>query len=163
MGEKNLSKSELKRQAKKLEEVAEQLTKLNPRQLARLKLEEDLLAGIKTHQRLGNKEAKRRNIQFLAKLMRRDTSQKIGEDINKITGHSVIAKRDLANLENWRRKLLSDNSALGDYIKEYPRTKHQRLRQQVINARGAIGTAREKVASQQLLRYLRGQIEHQEE
>ncbi|MAZ45114.1 MAG: hypothetical protein CMD74_00225 [Gammaproteobacteria bacterium] len=163
MSEKNRSKSDQKRQAKKLEEVAEKLTELSPRQLARLKLRENLLEAIQTHQRLRNKEARRRNIQFLAKLMRKDSSQEIKQEIDKITGNSIIAKRDLANLESWREKLLSDNSALGDYINEYPGTKHQTLRQQVITAREAIGTGSEKLASKQLLRYLRRQMEHQEE
>ena len=146
MSEKNRSKSDQKRQAKKLEEVAEKLTELSPRQLARLKLRENLLEAIQTHQRLRNKEARRRNIQFLAKLMRKDSSQEIKQEIDKITGNSIIAKRDLANLESWREKLLSDNSALGDYINEYPGTKHQTLRQQVITAREAIGTGSEKLA-----------------
>ena len=163
MNHENESKSELKRQAKKIEQIATNLVQLKQSQLAKLKLEKGLLDAIESYNRASSRVGKKRSIQFIAKIIRKTNAETLETKLVRITENTILDKRDLKQLEAWRIKLISDNSAIREYMEKHPDTKHQTLRQKVLKARAAIATDREKAESSQLLRFLREETERQAE
>lgn len=64
------SKSQRKREATALQDLGEQLVKLTSAQLKRIPLSEELLAAIKATQAMSQRGARKRQLQFIGKLMR---------------------------------------------------------------------------------------------
>ncbi|MDG4554650.1 MAG: ribosome biogenesis factor YjgA [Candidatus Competibacter sp.] len=65
------SKSQRKRDATALQDLGEHLVKLTPTQLRRVPLSEDLLAAVRTAQAIPQRGARKRQLQWIGKLMRR--------------------------------------------------------------------------------------------
>ena len=64
------SKSRRKREATALQDLGEQLVELTSAQLKRIPLPEELLAAIKATQAMSQRGARKRQLQFIGKLMR---------------------------------------------------------------------------------------------
>lgn len=64
------SKSQRKRKATALQELGEQLAKLTATQLNRIPLPEDLLASVRTAQGISQRGGRKRQLQYIGKLMR---------------------------------------------------------------------------------------------
>lgn len=64
-----VSKSEMKRDMEALQKLGEELVNLKPNALAKVPLDEEMLEAVKDAQRF-NKEARRRQLQRIGKLMR---------------------------------------------------------------------------------------------
>ncbi|MBL8254263.1 MAG: DUF615 domain-containing protein [Candidatus Competibacter sp.] len=64
------SKSQRKREATALQDLGEQLVELTSAQLKRIPLPEELLAAIKATQAMSQRGARKRQLQFIGKLMR---------------------------------------------------------------------------------------------
>lgn len=68
--EKTISRSQKKRDSTGLQKIGEELAGLPPTKLAGLPLTEDLELAFAEYRRIKNKEAKRRQIQYIGRLMR---------------------------------------------------------------------------------------------
>ncbi len=64
------SKSQRKREATVLQELGEQLVKLTATQLNRIPLPEDLLAAVRLAQSITQRGGRKRQLQYIGKLMR---------------------------------------------------------------------------------------------
>lgn len=64
------SKSQRKREATVLQELGEQLVKLTTTQLKRIPLPEDLLAAVRLAQSISQRGGRKRQLQYIGKLMR---------------------------------------------------------------------------------------------
>jgi ribosome-associated protein len=64
------SKSQRKREATALQKLGEQLVKLTAAQLKRTPLPEDLLASVRTAQGISQRGGRKRQLQYIGKLMR---------------------------------------------------------------------------------------------
>lgn len=80
--EKKISRSQKKRDSTQLQKIGEELANLAPAKLAGLPLTEDLEQAIAEYRKIKNKEAKRRQIQYLGRLMReaQQISEQKGEE-----------------------------------------------------------------------------------
>lgn len=65
-----VSRSQKKRDSTLLQEIGEEIVLLPQFKLDKLPLSEDLQIAIAEHKRLSNKEAKRRQLQYIGRLMR---------------------------------------------------------------------------------------------
>ena len=65
------SKSQRKREAAALQDLGEQLVKLTPAQLHRIPLPEELLATVRLTQTIAQRGGRKRQMQYIGKLMRR--------------------------------------------------------------------------------------------
>lgn len=65
------SKSQRKREATALQNLGEQLVKLTPVQLSRIPLPDELLAAVRLTQTITQRGGRKRQLQFIGKLMRR--------------------------------------------------------------------------------------------
>jgi ribosome-associated protein len=132
------SRSEQRREALDIRSLGEKLVALAPAHLARLPIPEGLLEHIHDTQRITSHIAHKRQLQFLAKQMRRESDETLDAIRDAMEVGGDAAKRETAILhkvEGWRVRLLEDgDTALGALLDEFPAADRQHLRQLVRNA-----------------------------
>ena len=130
-----ISKSQMKRDMLALQALGEKLVELSPDQIRQLELPENLLSAVLAAQSIKKHGAKKRQLQFIGKLMRSLDAEKIQQQLDNITLHSAQAINQLHKIEKWRERLLDDtNAALTDFLTEFPEADHQQLKTLVRNA-----------------------------
>jgi len=132
------SRSEQRREALDIRSLGEKLVALAPAHLAKLPIPEELLEHIYDTQRITSHIAHKRQLQFLAKQMRRESDETLDAIRDAMEVGGDAAKRETALLhtvETWRARLLEDgDAALADLLSEFPAADRQHLRQLVRNA-----------------------------
>jgi ribosome-associated protein len=129
-----ISKTRRKREARNLQDVGAALVALSEEQLARLDLPEMLLDAVLACKPITKHEARRRQIQFIGRLMRNVDSAPIAEQLRAIEAPS---KRDTALLhlaEKWRQDFLADADAILRFAREFPEADQDHLRNLVRGA-----------------------------
>ncbi|MES2511890.1 MAG: ribosome biogenesis factor YjgA [Pseudomonadota bacterium] len=129
------SKTQLKAEADEMQALGEALLTLRADLMARLDLPDKLLDAIKDAKKITNFEGKRRQMQFIGKLMRPLDPDPIREAINEQLNGSAQLTLALHLAEQWRDKLLADDEALQPWLVEYPATDSQQLRALIRQAR----------------------------
>ena len=124
-----ISKSERKRQATHLQKLGGRLAEFKDSDLAALALPEKLMDAIADYRRFPSHEAKRRQLQYIGKLMRNVDVDAITAMIDRYDNDAAATSREFHDLERWRARLISEPQALTDYLNEYPQADRQRLRQ----------------------------------
>lgn len=127
------SKSRRKADAQALQILGAQLVALNGNQLAQVPLTEALREAVEAAQRVRSHEGRRRQLQYIGKLMRNVDAEPIRA---KIVGWQSVAIEDTARLhelERWRERLLAEPDALAALASEFPRTDLQQLRTLIRN------------------------------
>ena len=133
------SRSELRREALAVRELAERLVEQPPARLHQLPLAEDLLAIVLSAQRITAQIAHKRQVGFLAKKLRREDDETLIALRAALEHDKADSRREAAALhrvEALREQLIAGGDAeLGDLVASHPRADRQRLRQLVRNAR----------------------------
>jgi ribosome-associated protein len=132
------SKSELKRQSNELQKLGEQLIEAPRDRVKRVPMPEDLRDAILMCQTITNHEGRRRQLQFVGKLMRTLDEEEVGviqRTIESWKGTSKAEAAALHALERRRDKLLADDKALTQLLEEHPHLDVQQLRTLIRNAR----------------------------
>lgn len=131
------SRSEQRRAALDVLALAGQLADLAPAQLARLPVPEALLPHIAEARRITAHVARKRQVAFLAKQMRREDDEALDAIRDALDEKGEAARREVAamhRVETWREKLLAEgDDALAQLLDEYPLADRQLLRQLVRN------------------------------
>ncbi len=132
------SRSQQRRDALEVLELAEKLASLTPTQLARLPIPEDLLPHLEHTRKITAHIARKRQLAFLAKQMRREDDEALEAIRDALDEDGVAARREVAamhRVEAWRERLLADgDAALAELLEEHPAADRQHLRQLVRNA-----------------------------
>jgi len=125
-------------EALEIRSLAEKLVALPAAQLARLPIPEELMPHIVETQRITSHIAHKRQLQFLAKQMRREEDEVLEAIRDAMDEGGEAARRETALLhqaEQWRDRLLADgDDALAALLEEFPTADRQKLRQLVRNA-----------------------------
>ena len=129
------SKTQLKAEADEKQALGEALLTLRADLMARLDLPDKLLDAIKEAKKITNFEGRRRQMQFIGKLMRPLDADPIRDAINEQLNGSAQLTLQLHLAEQWRDKLVLDDDALGAWLTEYPDTDAQQLRAMIRQAR----------------------------
>jgi ribosome-associated protein len=129
------SKTQLKAEADEKQALGEALLTLRADLMARLDLPEKLLDAIAQAKKITNFEGKRRQMQFIGKLMRPLDPEPIRAAIDEQKNGSAQLTLALHLAEQWRDKLIASDDALGDWLAEHPDTDSQQLRALVRQAR----------------------------
>jgi len=158
------SKSALKRQMTALQELGESLLLLNPSQLASLPIEnERLLQAIADAQRIKSKNARKRQLQYIGKLMRDidPAPLRVALDALKQPHRQAVAK--FHQLEQLRdRALAAGDNGVELLLQEFPEADRQQLRQMVLQHAREVARSKPPAASRKLFRYLRSLQEQRE-
>lgn len=123
-----VSKSEIKRDAEDLKQLGEKLVNLTKANLTKVPLDDSLKDAIGLAQRL-QKEARRRQLQYIGKLLRSIDAEPIREALEKIENKHNQQQAMLHKLEILRDELVvKGDAALTDLLNEHPSADRQQLR-----------------------------------
>src|SRR6267378_2280822 len=153
--EEKPSKTERKRVMHELQALGERLIGLNSEQLAAIALPENLHEAVEQARRITKHEARRRQLQYIGRLMRDVDPEPIREKLRVWDGVSIEETARLHRIERWREKLLENDGGLGALIHDHPSVDTQRLRALVRNAREERNAGRPPRAYRELFRALR--------
>ena len=137
-GTDDATRTDLKRESTELQKLGEDLLTLRVELMTRLALPEKLTEAVAEAKRISNFEGKRRQMQFIGKLMRKlEASQLDGIRTALIEQHtpSALETQTLHQAEMWRDRLVNEDDALGQWITLSPSTDSQQLRALVRQAR----------------------------
>lgn len=156
------SRSQKRREALDVLALAERLVELPDGQLAAIALPDDLRELVRDSRRITAQIARKRQLQFLAKAMRReeeDVLDAIRGALDKDRDQSRRETAELHRLEAWRERLLEDgDEALAELLDQYPAADRQLVRQLVRNARLEREKQRPPRAFRELFRVLRALV-----
>lgn len=137
-GTDDATRTDLKRESTELQKLGEDLLTLRAELMTRLALPEKLTEAVAEAKRISNFEGKRRQMQFIGKLMRKlEATQLDGIRTALIEQHtpSALETQALHQAEIWRDRLVNEDDALGQWITLSPSTDSQQLRALVRQAR----------------------------
>lgn len=152
----HISKSQRRREALELKALAAELIGLGPAMLARVPLEMPLKAAIEEAQRIRSNVARKRQLQYVAKLLRRIDPEPIVRTLAEFDGESrqVTARHHRA--EAWRDYLLaSGDRAVGELVGQRHDADGQVIRTLLRNAQKEAAGGKPPVAARSLFRVLR--------
>ena len=129
------SRNELKKQMQDLQELGEAVASLPVDRLDKLKIDERLRDAIDELRRTKSFEGKRRQIQYIGKLMKHENPEPLREAVASFRVGSATDTLALHQAEYWRDQLLAGDDALANWVTEYPATDVQQLRSLVRSAR----------------------------
>lgn len=132
------SKTDAKRESEELQQLGQQLLELRGDLFKPLPLPDKLTEALADAKRITNFEGKRRQMQFIGKLMRQldeETLQAVRYALElQRLGHSYDTEQ-LHQAEQWRDRLIASDDAVQEWIAQYPGTDTQQLRALVRQAR----------------------------
>ena len=137
-GTQEQSRTDLKRESEALQELGVDLLNLRTDLMTRLALPDKLNDAVAEAKRITNFEGRRRQMQFIGKLMRQLPAEQLdGIRIALREQHepSAAQTRLLHQAEMWRDRLIADDLALGQWLNLSPATDSQQLRALVRQAR----------------------------
>lgn len=111
------SKSQRKRDMVALQKLGESLLELAPEQLGRLNLPDDLAEAIRFHHTLRDKEAKRRQLQFIGTVMRRVDPEPLRQAVEELDQLRYRQAEEFHQIEEWRDALIEgDREVLAELV-----------------------------------------------
>ena len=160
------SRSQQRREALAVFDLAEVLVELTDGQLAPIPMPDDLRDMVRDSRRITAPIARKRQLQFLAKHMRREDDETLAAIQRALDHDRADARRDTAELhrvEAWRERLLAEgDGALGELLNEHPDADRQHLRQLVRNAKEERLKNKPPHAFRELFRALRAMMDSDE-
>ena len=132
------SKTDLKRESTDLQNLGEDMLTLNEARLLKLGLSEKLSDAVLSGKRMTNFEGKRRQMQYIGKMMRKLEEPALASIRLALEEqrHGPIAETmALHEAERWRDRLLANDDALGGWIETHLAADAQQLRALVRQAR----------------------------
>jgi len=129
------SKSQRKRDSSALQDLGEALVDLPAERLAKIEMPDNLRLAVQDARRITKHEARRRQMQYIGKLMRSTDPVPIQAALDAIAGVSAAENQRMHRLERLRLKLLEDEpAALAEIVAAHPAADLQQLRQLRRNA-----------------------------
>jgi ribosome-associated protein len=154
------SKTARKREAHELQELGEALLALPDERLAALPIGDTLLAALQEARRIRSHEGRRRQLQYVGKLVRQTPVEAIVALREALAAQQLGSAHDtlaLHRAERWREELVADDDALERWVALHPQADVQRLRSLVRAARAdaAAPEQRHGRAWRDLFRFIR--------
>ena len=122
-----ISKTRRKLAMIELQDLGEVLSQLSPARLAALALPERLVDAIGIARRLNRREARRRQMQYVGRLMREVDPAPIEAQLAQWSAAPNAEKARIAAVERWRTRLLEAPAALDELCATAPRADRDRL------------------------------------
>ena len=157
------SKSQAKREMTALQKLGEQLIELNDKQLATIPCEEKLLDAIHEARKMPHREARRRHLQFIGKVMRGTNHEEIQAAVDKVQARSDQYVHRQHQIERFRDLLIEgDKQIFQTLVTNCPGIDAQHLKQLVRSAQKEKDESLPPKNSRKLFSYIREQLELQD-
>ena len=137
-GTSEASRTDLKRESDELQDLGKELLTLRADLFDAVGLPDKLVEAINEAKRITNFEGKRRQMQYVGKLMRKlepELVQAARQALEEQHKGSAAEKMQLHLAEHWRDRLIADDEALAAWMAEHPDTDTQQLRALIRQAR----------------------------
>ena len=137
-GTTETSKTQLKRESTELQKVGEALLTLRADLMEALRLPDKLAETLADARRITNFEGRRRQMQYIGKLMRGLDEETLQSVLDALEAQQKGSARDALSLhqaEKWRDDLIAREEALDQWLREHPGTDTQQLRALIRQAR----------------------------
>ena len=128
------SKTKQKEAMHALQDLGAELVELSVGQLKRIALPEDIYDAVRACQKITSHGARRRQLQYIGKLMRNADEEPIRAGLAFLRGESAAETAKLHRLERTRERFLTDESVLTEIANTWPGADIQHLRQLRRNA-----------------------------
>jgi len=129
------SKTRLKQASHALQDLGEAVVALPDARLASLAVSEQLLDAIRQYKKTRTHEGKRRQMQYIGKLMRVHDIEPIRQAVADLQLGRAQDSLALHEAERWRAELVADDAAATRWISDHPDTDVQQLRSLIRAAR----------------------------
>ncbi len=130
-----ISRTQKKMAAEAAQDLGERLLEISDKQLKTLDLAENLFDAVVTAKNIKAYGGRKRQLQYIGKLMRNYDITSITEFFHQLDNKNVQLNVKFKNMENWRDRLISGgNDVIQVFLTEYPAADAQQLRQLVRNA-----------------------------
>ena len=153
------SKSARKREMHRLQALGEELLLLSNSEREALELPVELEAALVEAQRIRQREAKRRHLQLIGKLMRKadpEVVAAIEQRLAQRRERRELSKQFLHQIEQWRDRILTEGDpAIAEFVDAYPDADRQWLRQLYRQHQREMGKQAPPAAARKLFRGIR--------
>lgn len=157
------SKSAVKREAHAAQKLGEGLVKLDAEALDTLPVSDRLRDAITEAQRIRARGARKRQMQYIGRLMREEDVEAIEAGLRRLDPNSPENQRVVHQAEGWRDALIEDRGATTRFVAAFPEVDVQHLRQLQRGARAEAKKERYGKAARALFEEVRAQIQAKEE
>ena len=129
------SKTRRKQASHDLQALGVALVELSEERLRKLDMPESLCDALVTYKNTRSHEGRRRQMQYIGKLMRGVDSEPLQEAVAVVQIGQTRESLALHQAERWRAELLADDDALTRFAAQHPHADVQQLRSVIRNAR----------------------------
>lgn len=144
------TRTDLKRESDALQDLGKELMTLRSDLFKRLQISEQLVDALAEAKRITNFEGKRRQMQYVGKLMRKLTDEQLSsvkQALDEQRNGSPTEKMSLQVSEQWRDRLVLEDDALAIWLEHFPETDVQQLRSLIRQARKDLEKAKADAAA----------------
>ena len=150
------SKSQVKREMQELRDLGKELVELPVGELKKFQFSEPLYDAIVLAQ-ASKREALRRQLQHIGKLLREEDDAAIRQTLTRISQPRRVEVKAFHETEQWRDRLLGgDDAVINQLVIQYPDADRQHIRQLVRNAHKENLQEKPPKSSRLLFQYIKG-------
>lgn len=142
------SKTQLKQAMHALQDLGAELLTLPEAALAAVAMSERLREALAEHRRITSFEAKRRQLQYIGKLLRVEDPEPLRQAVEAQRQRRIMAAQSVKDAEQWRERLLADDAALTAWLSAHPGGDTRALRTLIRDARRELEQAQELAPGQ---------------
>jgi ribosome-associated protein len=155
-----VSKSEIKREKKALEQLARNIIALSKSERSKLPLTDELVDAILLADKIKNKpDPLRRHVQFMVKLLDESDLDAIEEGLDFVRNKDQRESRYAQQFEQLREQLINEgDQAIQSLLEEQPSLERQKLRQLVRQANKEAAAEKPAKGYRELYKYLKDNI-----
>ena len=147
------SKTKLKKEMEDLQKIGESLVELPKDLLKKFDLPDSLMHEILEAKNITQNGAKRRQFQFIGKIMRHIDIDPIRIQLEELKQPSATKVKLLHATESWRNKLLENEQSLKDFVSLYPTIDSSELELLISDCRGALSN-KSKISYRKLFKII---------
>ncbi|APX93669.1 hypothetical protein BWR19_12385 [Halomonas sp. 1513] len=150
------SKTQRKQEMQALQALGEKIIALSDAERARLPLSDEMLAAVEETGRIRSHEGRRRHMQYVGKVMRREDTAAIQAAFDEFEQEKLQRDHAFHRLEKWRERLIEQgDEAVEAFIAEFPDVDRQALRQLIRNAQRERAQDKPPTSSRKLFKLIR--------
>lgn len=129
------SKSQKKREVEALQDLGAKLVELSADQIKKIDMPDDLRAALREAHRIPPRtEGRRRQVQFIGRIMRKVDPAPLQAALDRIAGLSAIENTRMHQRERLRDRFIADEKVIEEIVAKHPEADIQYLRQLRRNA-----------------------------
>lgn len=151
-----ISKSQLKREAHELLDLAKKLISMPEARLKSLPLDTDLLDEVNFARSIRSHGARKRQLMTVGKMLRKRDNELLLAAVDNIDQKNRQVNARFHHVESWRDHLIEgDDQVLAGFLEQNPAINVQTLRQLIRNAKKEIKLGKSPTAARKLFKLLR--------